>query len=153
MKEFCGQLWQQTHFSMNHLFARVHNNFLYLYNTQSSETPSSVLYLEKTTCKLWVMRCDGMCRLPVDTPKNPKYFGFRVQFPAAYDRDFYTTSEEDRLAWVKAIQDVSGVRKIEDYYDICEKIGEGRFAEVYRVGVFVIVFISALIKRRRTSTR
>lgn len=99
------------------------------------------------------MRCDGMCRLPVDTPKNPKYFGFRVQFPAAYDRDFYTTSEEDRLAWVKAIQDVSGVRKIEDYYDICEKIGEGRFAEVYRVGVFVIVFISALIKRRRTSTR
>lgn len=138
---------------MNHLFARVHNNFLYLYNTQSSETPSSVLYLEKTTCKLWVMRCDGMCRLPVDTPKNPKYFGFRVQFPAAYDRDFYTTSEEDRLAWVKAIQDVSGVRKIEDYYDICEKIGEGRFAEVYRVDVFVIVFISALIKRRRTSTR
>lgn len=33
------------------------------------------------------------------------------------------------------IRDMTEVRKIEDYYDIREKIGEGRFATVYRVGM------------------
>lgn len=65
--------------------------------------------------------------------RTQKYLGFRIQFPSAYDQEFYVTSEEDRQAWMKAIQDVSGVRRIEDYYEIREKIGEGRFAEVYRV--------------------
>ena len=56
-----------------------------------------------------------------------------IQFPAAYDKEFFCTSEEERKNWMKTIQDVSGVRRIEDYYSIREKIGEGRFAEVYRV--------------------
>ena len=42
-------------------------------------------------------------------------------------------SEEERTGWVKAIQDVSGVRRFEDYYEKGMKIGEGRFAVVYRV--------------------
>lgn len=71
--------------------------------------------------------------IPIDNSKNTKYFGFRIQFPAAYDREFFASSEEERSIWVKAIQEVAGVRRIEDYYDICEMIGEGRFAEVYRV--------------------
>ena len=75
------------------------------------------------------------CRLPADASRNPRYFGFRIRFPAAYDRDFFAGSEEERVRWVAAIQGVSGVRRIEDFYDICEKIGEGRFAEVYRVGL------------------
>lgn len=45
-------LYQQTHFSMSHVFARVHNNFLYLFNNQASETPSSVLYLEKAVVRM-----------------------------------------------------------------------------------------------------
>ena len=31
------------------------------------------------------------------------------------------------------IREMTEVRKIEDYFDIREKIGEGRFATVYRV--------------------
>ena len=42
-------------------------------------------------------------------------------------------SEEERTGWMKAIQDVSGVRRFEDYYEKGTKIGEGRFAVVYRV--------------------
>ena len=69
----------------------------------------------------------------IPNDKNSKYFGFRIQFPAAYDREFYASSEEERSGWVKAIQEVAGGRHIEDYYDVCEMIGEGRFAQVYRV--------------------
>lgn len=65
--------------------------------------------------------------------KNPKYFGFVLQFPAAYEKYLYCLTSKERDVWIKTIEDVSGVRKIEDYYDIREKIGEGRFATVYRV--------------------
>lgn len=66
-------------------------------------------------------------------PKSSRHFGFVIQFPAAYDKEFFCATEEEQSQWMKAITDVSGVRRIEDYYDIREKIGEGRFAEVYRV--------------------
>lgn len=66
--------------------------------------------------------------------RNPKYFGFVLQFPAAYEKYLYCASEQEREVWMKTIEDVSGVRRIEDYYDLREKIGEGRFAMVYRVG-------------------
>lgn len=46
---------------------------------------------------------------------------------------FFCTTEAEQTQWIKAITDVSGVRRIEDYYDIRERIGEGRFANVYRV--------------------
>ena len=70
----------------------------------------------------------------VPDAKNAKYFGFTLQFPAAYDQTFYTTTESDRASWVKTIEEASGVRRFGDFYDLREKIGEGRFAEVYRVG-------------------
>ena len=35
---------------------------------------------------------------------------------------------------MKALEDVAGIRRFEEYYSVREKIGEGRFAEVYRVG-------------------
>lgn len=70
----------------------------------------------------------------VPDAKNAKYFGFTLQFPAAYDQTFYTTTEADRASWAKTIEEASGVRRFGDFYDLREKIGEGRFAEVYRVG-------------------
>lgn len=56
-----------------------------------------------------------------------------MQFPATYDREFYATSESERDEWITMIRDMTEVRQIEDYFDIREKIGEGRFATVYRV--------------------
>ena len=58
-----------------------------------------------------------------------------MQFPATYDREFYATSESERDEWIAMIRDMTEVRQIEDYFDIREKIGEGRFATVYRVAV------------------
>lgn len=49
---------------------------------------------------------------------------------------------------MNVIRDMTEVRKIEDYYDIREKIGEGRFATVYRVGMERGLEGSAWIRRR-----
>ncbi|OAO12156.1 protein kinase [Blastocystis sp. ATCC 50177/Nand II] len=122
VKEYSGELFQVARFnSLARCFARIHNNFLYVFNTPSAETPSDVCFLEKAT----VRKNNG-------DPKSSRHFGFVIQFPAAYDKEFFCATEEEQSQWMKAITDVSGVRRIEDYYDIREKIGEGRFAEVYR---------------------
>ena len=92
-----------------------------------SKCTNKIIIIDYSWCGWWLISS-----VPNDS-RTQKYLGFRIQFPSAYDQEFYVTSEEDRQAWMKAIQDVSGVRRIEDYYEIREKIGEGRFAEVYRV--------------------
>ena len=74
-----------------------------------------------------------MFRISEETNKRSGYYGFRMQFPATYDREFYATSESERDEWIAMIRDMTEVRQIEDYFDIREKIGEGRFATVYRV--------------------
>ena len=74
-----------------------------------------------------------MFRITEETNKRSGYYGFRMQFPATYDREFYATSESERDEWIAMIRDMTEVRQIEDYFDIREKIGEGRFATVYRV--------------------
>ena len=74
-----------------------------------------------------------MFRITEETNKRSGYYGFRMQFPATYDREFYATSESESDEWIAMIRDMTEVRQIEDYFDIREKIGEGRFATVYRV--------------------
>ena len=74
-----------------------------------------------------------MFRITEESNKRSGYYGFRMQFPATYDREFYATSESERDEWIAMIRDMTEVRQIEDYFDIREKIGEGRFATVYRV--------------------
>lgn len=75
-------------------------------------------------------------RVEEESNRRPGYFGFRMQFPATYNREFFTTSDQDRQTWISNIRDMTEVRKIEDYYDIREMIGKGNFAEVYRVKVY-----------------
>lgn len=65
--------------------------------------------------------------------KNAKHYGFCLQFPSSSEKHFYCQTQSERETWMQTIEDASGVRKIEDYYDIREKIGEGRFATVFRV--------------------
>ena len=72
-------------------------------------------------------------RIEEESNRRPGYYGFRMQFPATYNREFYTTSDQDRQTWISNIRDMTEVRKIEDFYDIRELIGTGNFAKVYRV--------------------
>ena len=55
MKEYSGELFQVARFnSLARCYARIHNNYLSVFNTQSAETPSDVCFLEKATVRKWV---------------------------------------------------------------------------------------------------
>lgn len=132
VKERSGELFQISHFnSMSKVFARIHNNFLYLFANRYSEIPVHVFYLEKVVVKKLGYVLSVMIRMTDE--KNAKYLGFCLQFPSSAEKHFYCQTESEREMWMHTIEDASGVRKIEDYYDIREKIGEGRFATVFRV--------------------
>ena len=104
-------------------------------------------FLDKAAVQMWDRAAALRSRLP--DAKNAKYFGFTLQFPAAYDQTFYATSEADRASWVKAIEEAAGVRRFGDFYDLREKIGEGRFAEVYRVGLSGAADVQCVEKKSR----
>lgn len=56
MKEYSGELFQVARFNAAaRCFARVHNNFLYVFNTPSAENPSAVYFLEKATVRECVL--------------------------------------------------------------------------------------------------
>ena len=55
MKEYSGELYETSRFNtMSHCFARVHNNFLFVFNTPDAENPSNVYFLEKAVVRKWV---------------------------------------------------------------------------------------------------
>ena len=125
MEEYSGYLYLLSTFNrMKKSFVHIHNQFMYIYSSMYSDAPKVVVSMEKAT----------VTPIADDANKRAGYYGFRMCFPATYDREFYTTSEQERDEWMAKIREMTEVRKIEDYSDIREKIGEGRFATVYRVG-------------------
>lgn len=124
MKEFSGKLFTLSTFNrMKACFVRIHNQFMYIYPSMYAEAPKVVVSMEKAT----------VAPITEEASKRAGYFGFRLCFPATYDREFYTPSKRECEEWMAHIREMTEVRKIEDFFDIREKIGEGRFATVYRV--------------------
>ena len=102
---------------------RIHNQFMYIYPSMMANAPKVVVSMEKAT----------VSPITEETSKHAGYFGFRMCFPATYDREFFTPSKQSCDEWMTHIREMTEVRKVEDFFDIREKIGEGRFATVYRV--------------------
>ena len=99
-----------------------------------SDSPSTVVSMEKAIVDPYWLNSQWVKNsIEEESNRRPGYYGFRMQFPATYNREFYTTSDQDRQTWISNIRDMTEVRKIEDYYDIRELIGTGNFAKVYRV--------------------
>ena len=119
---------------MKKVFVRIHNQFLYIYSSMYSDSPSTVVSMEKAIVDPYWLNSQWVKNsIEEESNRRPGYYGFRMQFPATYNREFYTTSDQDRQTWISNIRDMTEVRKIEDYYDIRELIGTGNFAKVYRV--------------------
>lgn len=140
IKEHAGTLYVLSVFNrMKKSFVRIHNQFLYIYASIYAEAPTTVVSMEKATVAPYICLISVIVSVNDESNKRSGYFGFRMQFPATYDREFYTTSESERDEWIAVIRDMTEVRKIEDFFDIREKIGEGRFATVYRVESLAMV--------------
>lgn len=53
-QKLTGELYRQAHFSgMTKVSARLHNHFLYLFNTPAAAVPSMAFFLEKATVQMW----------------------------------------------------------------------------------------------------
>jgi serine/threonine protein kinase len=60
-------------------------------------------------------------------------FPFTLIFPTK-ERTFYLLSEDDRAAWVEVIKKAIGYANLFDYYEMKEKLGNGKFGTV-KLGV------------------
>ena len=59
-------------------------------------------------------------------------------FPATYNQEFYANSEKQRDEWISHIRETTNIRNFDDYYDLREEIGKGKYGTVYRVRNFSI---------------
>ena len=63
---------------------------------------------------------------------NGKYYYCFILIFKKKEKEFYIDSEEEYKNWLKILKKVLHCEDINDLYDIKDKIGEGRFAHVYK---------------------
>ena len=61
-------------------------------------------------------------------------YPFRLIFPPNKSRTYYLLSKDERDAWIRVIKKAIGYTNIEDFYEIKEDLGRGKFGEV-KLGV------------------
>ena len=102
----------------------IEDNFLYEYHEPLSARPSHVHYLEG--CFIEAVN---------HSSKDPKLqFGFEILFSeeTKANRFLYARSEKEQLKWIKALRTIAHNYAIEEFYEIGEKVGVGRFGTVYK---------------------
>jgi|JI10StandDraft_1071094.scaffolds.fasta_scaffold156134_3 serine/threonine protein kinase len=57
-------------------------------------------------------------------------FPFKLIFPNNKARTYYLLNAQERNQWVKVIKEAIGFRDIEEFYEIGEDIGKGKFGQV-----------------------
>ena len=81
--------------------------------------------------------------------ENEGYYGFSLKFPEHETaEEFYTRNKQDLDTWIYLIKQVTTVyillfisyaqvRQLTDTYEVLGKIGEGKFAIVYKVSTLL----------------
>lgn len=101
------------------LFLILKNNMLLSYLSSSSAMPNSVIFLEG-------------CFIEAIPGKNAD-FGLEIshQFGGFREVTMGCGSEEEREEWRQRLVQAAKTRKVEEYYEFKEKLGTGKFSEVY----------------------
>jgi len=97
------------------VYAALKNGMLLVYQSSQAVMPNSVIFLE------------GCYIEPIEN------HGFEIthQFGGFRAVCFWCLSEEERKEWVQKLVQSAKARKIEEYYEFKDKIGTGRFSDVY----------------------
>lgn len=61
---------------------------------------------------------------------NTPIYPFKLIFPPNKSRTYYLLKKDERDQWVKVIKNAIGYSNIEDYYEIKEDLGQGKFGLV-----------------------
>ena len=100
----------------------IRDNFLYTYSRQSDVKPSHVLFLEG---------CFVEAVSHEERNRSCKYgMEIIIREEAHKSRFLYASSSQQRQQWMEAIRYHANVHSVEDYYDIKEELGVGRFSSV-----------------------
>ena len=65
---------------------------------------------------------------------NAVIYPFKLLFPPNKGRTYYLLSKEERDMWIKVIKKAIGYTNIEDFYEIKEDVGRGKFG-VVKIGI------------------
>ena len=103
------------------VFVTLRNSMLLAYTSPSSALPSNIIFLEG--CYVDVIQ---------DYEENLGY-GFVIshQFETFQEVAFWAITAAEREEWITRVQQFANSRKVDDFYQLQEKIGNGRFSNVY----------------------
>lgn len=103
------------------VFVTLRNSMLLAYTAPSSALPSNVLFLEGCYVDMIQDYEEGLG------------FGFLIshQFETFQEVAFWAVTAAEREEWIARIQQVANSRKVDNFYHLQDKIGNGRFSSVY----------------------
>lgn len=103
------------------MFVALKNNMLLSYPNSSSAMPTSVIFLE------------GCFIETIEEVGGSLGFGLEIthQFGGFKEVSMWYASEEERNDWLQKLVQGAKTRKVEEYYEFKEKIGTGKFSDVY----------------------
>ena len=103
------------------MYVVLKNNMLLSYTNSASAMPNSVIFLEG-------------CFIEAITESSGNIgFGLEIthQFGGFKEVSMWCGNEQERNDWVGKLVQVAKTRKVEEYYEFKEKIGTGKFSDVY----------------------
>ena len=111
------------------VYVSLKGSMLLLYHSSASLMPNSVIFLE------------GCYIDPLAD------FGFEIthQFGGFRAVSFWCSNEDDKKDWITRLNQAAKSRKINEFYEFQDKIGTGRFSDVY-IGVEISTQLQWAIK-------
>lgn len=103
------------------LFAILRSNTLLLYLSSASPFPCNVIFLE------------GCFIDPVVEFSQGNMHGLSIShvYEDFKPMSFWTNTKQERDQWLMRLQTAAKARKIDEFYELKERIGSGKFSDVY----------------------
>eukprot|EP00831_Metopus_contortus_P044835 TRINITY_DN35942_c0_g2_i1.p1 TRINITY_DN35942_c0_g2~~TRINITY_DN35942_c0_g2_i1.p1 ORF type:complete len:199 (-),score=61.51 TRINITY_DN35942_c0_g2_i1:76-672(-) len=93
---------------------------LFIYKKQTDKTHKSMRNLSSSFVK----------EEPQQLMEGMSYFPFTLIFSQIRSKKYFTSTKEECKKWLEEIKDAIGYANLQDYYDIKESLGKGKFGIV-----------------------
>ena len=105
------------------VFVVLRSNMLLVYTNPSSPMPNSVIFLE------------GCFIDPLAEFSQTQRHGFSIshQYENFKQVSFWCAVKEDRDEWVQRLGQIARTSKVEDFYEFKDRLGTGKFSDVFKV--------------------
>ena len=117
----CGDVYIKSGDLLTKKYAILRNELLLFYDEYDSKHPFEVIFLKG--CYVDILGDQYI----------PNKFGIIISHQSACYGDviLWINSRAERDDWIKYLEAASNYRRFKDFYSIGEKIGQGKFSEVY----------------------